>query len=94
MKVTVKENGRAKKVDASEAGFLQLAAQAAAGDKKAIAMLFEFSRKAGLLGDEVAAASEPMLTDDDIGVWQQVSALMGEATAVANGTDESEGGAK
>ena len=91
MWVTITENGRTKKVAASQASLYQLAVQAAKGDKKAIALMFDLARKAGLPGDQVAPTPEPMFTEDDVGVWQQLSAQLGESAAVAD-RDEPEDG--
>jgi hypothetical protein len=92
MKVAIKENGRTKKVDASQASLFQLAAKSAQGDLKATQQLFELVRKAGLLEGDTAETPEPMLTDADVEIWRQVSALMANTVpATPEHNDEDEG---
>jgi hypothetical protein len=92
LKVTITKNGRTKKMAASEASLHQLAAQSAQGDKKAIALMFDLARKEGLQGGEIAPTPEPMFSEDDVVIWRQLSAQLGESAAVADDRDEPEDG--
>lgn len=87
MKVTINENGRTKKVAASEASLKQLAVRSARGDTKAIALLLDLARKTGLLDTEPEAA-ESILTAHNAEIWQQVISLLSRAQPVAGNPDE------